>query len=591
MGVPQVMRTAFGVWSVYKVGMLYDFILNSETMMRTLSVVLIIGFLAKVCGVAPLNNLAVGGLNAAPGSWPWQVNLQVRGAHVCSGSLINSNWVLTAAGCTSSYLASQITVYLGLQSLSTSNVNSVSRSVAQNIIYPETNYYNDIALLKLNSSVIFTDYIKPVCLATAGSTFFNGTQAWVTGWNTNTNAGTLMQSNISVVGNRECNCIFSLSINVKDTMMCSTSLQSQSCSNQMDIGGPLVIKQEGLWIQAGISIYHYCEDLKYTSMYTRVSLYQNWINQQIISNQPGFVPFISPGTDGDLSVSCPGLPPVATSYPVTSTSAAFSVVCGSAKLNSITGGGSSLATAGAWPWMASLQHNGIHVCGGTLVAEQFVLSSGDCFSSSTNASDWTVILGRLKQSSSNTYEVFISVTKISISSDLVNNVAVLQLSRKPTLSDYIQPICVDLGDNSFPVNTQCWASGWGSGGGAEQTLQQFNTTIVECGNASSSNKTICTGVMPLEQTSIGGTLMCKVDQSWVQPAVLTLVPKVPRASDVQVFIKISSVSEFLQGVVGTFPPKANTTSSNTTTIEPVSSSTSSLLFFMSLLLLSLPVFI
>ncbi|XP_037400805.1 chymotrypsinogen A-like [Pygocentrus nattereri] len=289
-------------------------------MMRTLSVVLIIGFLAKgchsqldVCGVAPLNNVTVGGLNAAPGSWPWQVSLQVRGAHVCSGSLINSNWVLTAAVCSSSYLTSQITVYLGLQSLSTSNVNSVSRSVTQQIVYPEIRYYNDIALLKLNSSVIFTDYIKPVCLATAGSTFFNGTQAWVTGWNANTNAGTLMQSNISVVGNRECNCIFSsLSVNIKDTMMCSTSLQSQSCS--MDIGGPLVIKQEGLWIQAGILIYHDdCENL--SMLYTRVSLYQNWINQQIISNQPGFVPFISTGTDGDLSVSCPGLSPVATSYP------------------------------------------------------------------------------------------------------------------------------------------------------------------------------------------------------------------------------------------------------------------------------------
>ena len=53
--------------------------------------------------------------------------------------------------------------------------------------------------------------------------------------------------------------------------------------------------------------------------------------------------------------------------------------------------------------------------------------------------------------------------------------------------------------------------------------------------------------------------MCKVDQSWVQPAVLTLVPKASRASDVQVFIKISSVSEFLREMVGTFPPKDNTT--------------------------------
>ncbi|KAL6476703.1 hypothetical protein MHYP_G00152020 [Metynnis hypsauchen] len=241
--------------------------------------------------------------------------------------------------------------------------------------------------------------------------------------------------------------------------------------------------------------------------------------------------------------------------------------------------------------MASLQCNGIHVCGGTLVAEQFVLSSGDCFSSSTDAADWTVILGRLKQNSSNAYEVFISVTKISISSDIGNSVAVLQLSLKPALSDYIQPICVDLGDNSFPVNTQCWASGWGSGGEAEQTLQQFNTTILDCGSASSSNRSICTGVMPLEQTNIGAPLMCKVDRSWVQPAVLTLVSKVSRASDVQVFIKISSVSGFLREMVGTFPPKANTTSSNSTTVKPVSSSTSSLLSVTSLLLLSLPALI
>ncbi|XP_036446358.1 serine protease 27-like [Colossoma macropomum] len=266
-------------------------------------------------------------------------------------------------------------------------------------------------------------------------------------------------------------------------------------------------------------------------------------------------------------------PNVPTSVPTTATvTTSTAVVCGSAKLNSITGGGNSLASAGVWPWMASLQRNGIHVCGGTLVAEQFVLSSGDCFSSSTSASDWTVILGRLKQNGPNANEVSISVTKISISSDIVNNAAVLLLSRKPTLSDHIQPICVDLGDNSFTVNTQCWASGWGSGGGGTfQTLQQFNTTILDCGSASSSNRSICTGVMPLEQTNIGGPLMCKVGQSWVQPAVLTLVPKLSRASDVQVFIKISSVAEFLREMVGTFPPKANTTSTNTTTVKPVSS--------------------
>uniref|UniRef100_A0A3B3HRT5 Peptidase S1 domain-containing protein n=1 Tax=Oryzias latipes TaxID=8090 RepID=A0A3B3HRT5_ORYLA len=49
-------------------------------------------------------------------------------------------------------------------------------------------------------------------------------------------------------------------------------------------------------------------------------------------------------------------------------------------LNSGVLDGSSVATAGQWPWMASLQRNGQHVCGGTLVSLDYVLSSADCFS-------------------------------------------------------------------------------------------------------------------------------------------------------------------------------------------------------------------
>ncbi|XP_055674762.1 chymotrypsin-like protease CTRL-1 isoform X1 [Falco peregrinus] len=42
----------------------------------------------------------INGQNAVPGSWPWQVSLQTRsGSHFCGGSLINENWVITAAHC------------------------------------------------------------------------------------------------------------------------------------------------------------------------------------------------------------------------------------------------------------------------------------------------------------------------------------------------------------------------------------------------------------------------------------------------------------------------------------------------------------
>ncbi|CAB1341368.1 unnamed protein product, partial [Coregonus sp. 'balchen'] len=55
-----------------------------------------------------------------------------------------------------------------------------------------------------------------------------------------------------------------------------------------------------------------------------------------------------------------------------------SVVCGSVSLNSLTGMDS--VSMGSWPRIASLQTNGTHVCGGTTVSEDYVMSDAGCFS-------------------------------------------------------------------------------------------------------------------------------------------------------------------------------------------------------------------
>lgn len=59
--------------------------------------------LLTVCGRPNphLNPRIVGGADASEGAWPWMVSLHntTYQQHFCGGSLISSEWVVTAAHC------------------------------------------------------------------------------------------------------------------------------------------------------------------------------------------------------------------------------------------------------------------------------------------------------------------------------------------------------------------------------------------------------------------------------------------------------------------------------------------------------------
>ncbi|HYF66250.1 MAG TPA: trypsin-like serine protease [Herpetosiphonaceae bacterium] len=244
--------------------------------------------------VAPTDKI-VGGVEAAPGAWPWMVRLKL-GQYMCGGSLVTAEWIVTAAHCVEGISASQSTAYLGDHDRTVVESSEQSRAVSQIIIHPNYNTSNsdsDIALIKLASPATLNSRVGLVPMVTSSDSalFAVGVNATVTGWGTTSSGGSspakLRQVAVPIVSNATCNASISYNGRITANMLCAGYAQGGKDSCQGDSGGPLVVPNGSSWKLAGVVSWgDGCAAANKYGVYTRLVNFVSWVNGYITSTPP-----------------------------------------------------------------------------------------------------------------------------------------------------------------------------------------------------------------------------------------------------------------------------------------------------------------
>ncbi|KAK2884829.1 serine protease 33 [Channa argus] len=253
---------------------------------------------AQVCGRRPLKeDRIVGGMDASEGAWPWQVDVQTtKDQHICGGTIITENWVLSAAHCfPNPSEVSPYTIYVGRYQLNGLNKHQASYRVTRVVIPP--GYTNpesgrDLALLQLSEPITWSDYAQPVCLPTSSTSFPPGMLCYVTGWGDIQNgvalqgAGTLQQVQVPIISQSSCQEMYQTnkdSVDILDDMVCAGFQEGGKDSCQGDSGGPLVCQMlNGTWVQAGVVSFGLgCAQTNHPGVYARLTSYSSFITNII----------------------------------------------------------------------------------------------------------------------------------------------------------------------------------------------------------------------------------------------------------------------------------------------------------------------
>ena len=210
----------------------------------------------------------------------------------CGGTLISSNFVLTAAHCVTTTKPTDIQLTAGMHQQSSQDEGETRqvRTVSAIYVHPEydsNTMGNDIALLRVDTPFNYDTYVQPACLDDVDPQA--GESVIILGWGAKSlDTGTvdiLQQAYTTVVDK----CWRYWGVWVTEKQICVADPQTGDSACKGDSGGPIMTLIHGQYVASGVASFTQSCITNgpdgAPNVYTRISSYRTWIDGITYTNK------------------------------------------------------------------------------------------------------------------------------------------------------------------------------------------------------------------------------------------------------------------------------------------------------------------